>query len=95
MKKMIAVKVDVSKVDKTKLFEGKNGAKYLDLVLIETPGSKYGDWMAVQGVSMEDRKAGIRGEILGNGKNLVSKASSPTPVSAPDSKPEDTTDVPF
>lgn len=96
MKQMIAVKVDVTKIDKTKLFEGRNGAKYLDLVLIETPGSNYGDWMAVQGVSKEERAAGGRGAILGNGKNLSAGGRSrPEPVASNDAtdKPED--DVPF
>lgn len=93
MKQMIAVKIDTSKVDKAKLFVGKNGTKYLDVILIETPGGKYGDFMVVQGVSKEERAAGVRGAILGNGKNLGMGGSAPPspsqPVSAQDSKPED------
>ncbi len=65
---MITAKIDVTKIDKSKLFVGKNGAKYLDIVLFETPGDKYGnDYRVVQGVTKEDRSAGIKGAILGNG----------------------------
>lgn len=40
-------KIDVSKVDKSRLFKGEKGT-YLDLVLIETPNSKYGSHMIKQ-----------------------------------------------
>jgi hypothetical protein len=67
---MITVKINVSKIDKTHLFEGKSG-KYLDLVLRETPNDKYGnDYMVVQGVSKEARQKGVKGPILGNAKNF-------------------------
>lgn len=98
MKQMIAVKIDTSKVDKTRLFVGRNGAKYLDVLLIETPDGKYGDFMVVQAVSKEEREAGVKGAILGNGKNLgMGKGTpAPRPVAAQDSKPEaPEDDVPF
>lgn len=97
MKQMIAVKIDTSKIDKEKLFVGRNGTKYLDVMLIETPDGKYGDFMVVQSVSKEEREAGVRGAILGNGKNLGvggPKPPAPRPVSAQDSKPEDES-IPF
>ena len=76
---MITVKINVSKIDKTHLFEGKSG-KYLDLVLRETPNDKYGnDYMVVQGVSKEARQKGVKGPILGNGKNF----GTPPQQSAP------------
>ena len=68
MQETIIAKIDVTKIDKNKLFQGKKGT-YLDLVLIPTPGSPYGnDYMAVQGLGKEDREAGQRGEILGNAR---------------------------
>lgn len=97
---MIIAKINVAKVDKSKLFEGKNGAKYLDACLIETPNDQYGnDFMVVQGVSKEERDAGKRGEILGNAKimgggqrrlSAPQGRSGPTPQNPP---PDD--DVPF
>ena len=73
MKETIRATIDVTKIDKSKLFQGKKGT-YLDLVLIPTPGNQFGnDYMAVQNISKEDRDAGQRGEILGNAK-LASNA---------------------
>ena len=72
---MITGKIDVTKIDKAKLFKGEKGT-YLDIVLIETPDSKYGDYMIVQGVSKEERLAGKKGEILGNANNLQSKSKT-------------------
>lgn len=67
----ILIKIDVTKIEKDRLFVGKNGAKYLDIVLLDSPNDKYGnDYMAIQSVSKEERENGVRGPILGNGKNL-------------------------
>lgn len=70
---MITLKINVSKIEKEYLFEGKSG-KYLDVVLFETPGDKYGnDYRVVQGLSKEARAAGKKGAILGNGKVMGKK----------------------
>jgi len=62
------------------LYEGKNGAVYLDLALFESPDDKYGnDWRICQSVSQEARQAGEKGAILGNGKNRGGGASKPAP----------------
>lgn len=67
---MISVSINVSKIDKAHLYEGKSG-KYLNLVLWESPDDKYGnDYRVVQGVSKEARAKGVKGAILGNGKTL-------------------------
>lgn len=87
-RKIIACKIDVTKIDKARLFEGRNGAKYLDAVLIETPDGKYGDFMICQSVTKEEREAGTRGAILGNGKYV---GGNPEPRRAP---VPDTTELP-
>lgn len=67
-KMIITAKLNVSLVDKTKLFKGEKGT-YLDITLIESKNDKYGnDFMVVQNVSKEDRLAGKKGAILGNAK---------------------------
>jgi hypothetical protein len=72
---MITASIAVNKVDKSKFFTKKNGDKMLDLVLIETPNSKYdNDYMVCQGVTKEDRAKGIKGAILGNAK-LIERGS--------------------
>lgn len=73
---MIVAKINCSKIDKSKLFKGKDGT-YLDIVLIETPNGKFdNDYMVVQGVSKEDRAKGVKGAILGNGK-IIQKQGVP------------------
>ena len=69
---MITAKIDMDKIDRSKLFKGTKGT-YLDVVLIDTPGGQYGDYMVVQSVTKEERMAGVRGAILGNGKVLGGK----------------------
>lgn len=67
----IKLKIDVTKLDKSAFFHGKNGAVYVDLVMWETPDSQYGDDYRVnQDMPKERRDAGEKGKIVGNGKNF-------------------------
>lgn len=82
----ITAKIDVTKIEKARLFKGAKGT-YLDVVLIETPESQYGDYMIVQSVTKEEREQGIKGPILGNAKIIGQKPvqqakPAQTPVSA-------------
>ena len=61
----IKVKINVSKIDKERLFKGKKGV-YGDLVLIPTPSSKFGTWGVVQELKKEQRDAGEKSEFVGN-----------------------------
>ncbi len=80
------------------LFEGKNGALYLDCALFETPEDQYGNSHRItQDLSKALRDAGERGAILGNAKVQGYGAQKPTQT-AP--KPTQTSadegdDVPF
>ena len=97
-------KIDVTKIDKTQLFQGKT-AKYLDLIFFENregPDQYGNDGYIVQGVSKEARDRGERGAIIGNWKRMKPKQAKPQPApakAAPDKlnpapePPED--DVPF
>lgn len=71
---MITVKVNVSQVDKARLFKGAKGT-YLDLILIETPNGEYGDFMVKQQVTKEEREAKLQMPILGNAKWLGQKSA--------------------
>lgn len=100
MSQMISVRVDVTKIDKAKLYKGAKGT-YLDIVLMPSRDSKFGDdFMVVQSISKEDRAAGQRGAILGNAKFLRQKQPTQrkaAPASEPlagDGPPE-ADDVPF
>ena len=76
---MISVKIDVTKIDKARLFKGEKGT-YLDVVLIETPNSPYSDYMVKQSVTKEEREQGVE-IILGDAK--VFKKQDPTNFNNP------------
>jgi hypothetical protein len=92
MNELITGKIDVTKIDKDKLYKGKKGT-YLDFALIPTPDSKYGDdYMVVQSIPKEERDAGKKGEVLGNCRIFSSSA----PAGGSSAPAEDTEeDVPF
>ncbi len=99
----IAAKIDVTLIEKQRLFRGKKENKagvmpmYLDVVLIPSDNDKYGnDFMVVQAVTKEERQKGVRGPILGNAKFLGGKDKSPRPATTASSEPPtETDDVPF
>ena len=76
---MISLKIDVTKIDKKRLFKGEKGT-YLDLILIETPKSQYSDYMVKQQVTKEERERGVE-IIVGDGKNFASQG--PTNYNTP------------
>lgn len=93
---MIVSKINVSRIDKAHLYQGKNG-KYLDIALHENkngPDQSGNDGFVTQSVSKEARDRGEKGPIIGNWRR-VKKRSEPKPKDNPTSgePPED--DVPF
>ena len=72
---MKTARIDYSKIDQTALFHGKQGT-YLNIVLHDKP-TEYGDGFITQDLGQERRKAGERGPILGNWKNLAAPATAP------------------
>lgn len=103
---IIACKINVSVIDKARLFKGQRGT-YLDILIMENKGGtdQYGnDYMIVQSVTKEEREKGIKGAILGNGKIIgQSKPASrpepaaPRPTAEPGATPLDESDdqIPF
>jgi Ser-tRNA(Ala) deacylase AlaX len=67
MTRIVRLKIDVTKIDKERLFAGKKGT-YLDAtVFLNDEAGQYGDnGMITQDVSKEEREAGTKGAILGN-----------------------------
>ncbi len=77
----VNLKIDVSKIDKSKLFKGQKGT-YLDAqVFIDVDElDQYGNsGMITQAVSKEDRDAGNKGAILGNAKKFWGEVDGQTP----------------
>jgi len=68
-KQMIQLKIDVSKIDKSKLYNGKKGT-YLDATLfLNDQVDQYGNHgFIVQSISKEERESGVKGTVLGNVK---------------------------
>lgn len=94
---MITVNINVKKIEKARLFAGKEGAMYLDLALIESPNDKYGnDYMVVQQITKEERDKGMKGIILGNAKIIGGKPVQGSNDSGPASGTSiDTDSLPF
>jgi len=97
---MIKISIDVTKINKERLFVGKNG-KYLNAVLIENRApDKYGnDGFISEDVSKEERAEGVKGTIIGNFKNLGKPATKPASKPAEKQQPktidEDGEAIPF
>lgn len=91
----IVIKLDVTKIDKTRIFQGKKG-KYIDLILIEKPNNYGDDGFISHSMTKEEREAGKKSEILGNWKNLGTmkqkRQEQPAQTSAPD---DDSLEIPF
>ncbi|NDE15350.1 hypothetical protein EBZ80_10510 [bacterium] len=66
MSKPIRIKIDVTKIDKTAIFVGKNGAKYLDLVAWPVRESKYGETHSVKQDFGRDDPRNKDAPFLGN-----------------------------
>jgi hypothetical protein len=86
---VIALKIDVSKIEKARLFKGEKGT-YLDaIVFLNDTADQYGNnGMIVQSVTKEEKAKGVKGPILGNAKIVGGAApaaqtpatSTPAPV---------------
>ena len=94
MSEIISVRINVSRIEKARLYAGKNG-KYLDILLMKKREvDQYGnDWMVVQSVSKEERQQGVKGPILGDAKTLgLGEPAKPKKV---EGEAEEESGVPF
>ena len=93
--KLLTGYIDVTKITREKLTEGKDGRKYLNIAvwLNEAP-DQFGNIASIQeSQSKEEREAGKSKNYLGNLKEFVKQqASAP---SAPASAPAQENDLPF
>jgi len=70
MKVGVSLKIDVSKIDKARLFKGEKGTyldatAFIDLDQLDQYGNS---GMITQDVSKDERAQGVKGNILGNSK---------------------------
>jgi len=76
---IIRCKLNVSKVEKSKLFKGEKGV-YMDITLLENrdgPDEYGNNFMVVQDLGKESREAGVKNPILGNGKYVSGGPAAP------------------
>jgi hypothetical protein len=79
MKKVIQISIDVTKIDKAKLYQGAKGTYLNATLFLNEETDQYGNnGMIVQSVTLQERQAGVKGAILGNAK--VNQAPQSTPV---------------
>lgn len=80
-KQIIQLKIDVSKIDKQRLFKGEKGTYLTAALIISESPDKYGnDGMIIEQVSKEERLSGSKGTILGNAKILRRDNAESIPV---------------
>ena len=80
MSKTITLSIDCKLIDQAKLkrMTRQSGAEaaFLDIIMIPTPNSQYGEWMVKQDSTKEEREAKVKLPILGNAKTLGWKAGA-------------------
>jgi hypothetical protein len=70
MSSVLSISIDLSKIEKSRIVEGKNGAKYLDLNLsINDQANDYGKNVSVyHAQSKEERESKVDRSYIGGGK---------------------------
>jgi hypothetical protein len=78
---MIAVTLDLSRVDKSRIYTSKTtGRKYLNFVLIDAPDEYGNAGKVLHSVTKGERAAGVKGEPCGNWRHIGSNKNK-TPAS--------------
>ena len=100
MKIGVSLKIDVTKIDKARLYKGDKGAYLNATVFIDTDNAdQYGNsGMITQDVSKEEREQKVQGAILGNVKVFwkgESQQQNGPALSNEPSDPPKFDDIPF
>lgn len=97
---MITISIDLTKIDKAKIVEGKNGQKYYNLTVdnLKNP-DRFGNTHCVyQSQSKEERAAKTAKNYLGNGKEWIFDNTPKAPPQTQDFEPtanQQSSDLPF
>ena len=97
MKIGLSVRIDVTKIDKARLYAGAKGT-YLDLTTFvdtEEKDQYENNGFISQSVDKEEREQGVQTPILGNVKVFFTDGAQSAPQSAPQSKAVIDEDIPF
>jgi hypothetical protein len=97
MKIGLSVRIDVTKIEKARLYAGAKGT-YLDLTTFvdtEERDQYENNGFISQSVDKEEREQGVQTPILGNVKVFFTDGAQSSPQSAPQSKTVIDEDIPF
>ena len=95
MAKLIALSIDVTKFDKSKLVKGAKGTYANVTVSVNDEVDQYGNNVSVwEGQTKEEREAKTSRNFLGNGK-VVWEGDGGSKPSAPAPKAKEEDDLPF
>jgi len=104
--KSVSISIDLNKIDEQYIIQGKNGARYVDLKLVNSPDNQYGsDYFVSQGLpkNVRDQVKASGGEypktpIVGNGNAwqiMEGKLNSNKNNSVVETTSEEPNDMPF
>ena len=97
MKIGLSVRIDVTKIDKARLYAGAKGT-YLDLTTFvdtEQQDQYENNGFISQSVNKEEREAKVQTPILGNVKVFFTDGAQSAPQSAPQNQAGIDEDIPF
>ena len=79
MSKIIAASIDLTKLDKSRIKPGQNGAEYYDIsIILNDQPNQYGqDASITTGQTKEERAAKVKASYIGNGKTVYDSNNSP------------------
>jgi hypothetical protein len=102
MSRIISASIDLAKIEKSKITEGKNGQKFYSIsIAVYDESDKFGNDVAITaGQSKEEREAKAAKVYIGNGKTVWQSgeqaASAPAkPAAAPAAAQSLDDDLPF
>ena len=97
MKIGVNISINVSKIEKARLFQGKKG-KYLDLTTfidLDNLDQYENNGFIAQSVSKEEKAQGVQSTILGNCKVFYNDSKAQNPQGAADTLDDDDSEIPF
>ena len=93
----VSLRIDVTKIDKEKLYKGAKGT-YLDVTTFidtDTPDQYGNNGMVTQSTTLQEREAGVKGAILGNNKVFMNKGAEGSSKTTAAQDLEQFEDAPF
>lgn len=89
MGRIIQASIDLSRIDKKRIVEGKKGQKFYPIqISINDQPNEYGQDVAISDQqTKEEREAKVKRNYLGNGKTIW-KSNSETPTLSAQSQPK-------